>query len=67
MPKNDMLVNSIYQQISDTASQWKTYFIATELNYSQIRLNLHLYTAKQCNFNITSGHMTVFIDFKVIL
>ena len=57
-PKIDALIESVFQQMSNPASQSTTNFSTSDLKHAKSQLNLDPETANQCNFNIISGDMT---------
>ena len=60
MPNNETLIDSISQIIRDykTEETDKILFSTIDLKYVYSQLNLHLDTAKHCNFNFAISDMT---------
>ena len=63
MPNIDSLIQTISQTLS-TPPQEKAYFTTIDLQYAYNQLNLHIDTARHCNFNLVSGDMTGTYRFK---
>ena len=63
MSNIESLIQSISQQLS-TAPQETAYFTTLDLQYAYSQLNLHIGTARHCNFNLVSGDMTGTNRFK---
>ena len=66
MPNIEIFIGSISQIITDykTEPVDKIYFSSIDLKCAYRQLNLHLDTAKHCNFDIVSGDMTGTYRFK---
>ena len=55
MPKIEMLIGSISQQLTNTQDDKQSYFLTIDLQYADIQLLLHKETAKNCKFSIIYG------------
>ena len=58
MPNINNSIDTIQQNLNTNASHEKAYFSTLDLKYAYSQLNLHLETARHCNFNIISGEGT---------
>ena len=63
MPNNDSLIQTISQTLS-AAPQETAYFTTLDLQYAYSQSNLHIDTARHCNFNLVSEDMTDTYRFK---
>ena len=63
MPNIDSLIQTISKTLSTTPHE-TAYFTTLDLQYAYSQLNLHIDTARHCNFKIVSGDMTGTYRFK---
>ena len=64
MPKIDMLVEIISQDLTNTQNYQQAYFSTLDFEYIYSQFQLHKDTAKHCNFNIICGESTGTYRFK---